>query len=625
MPDATSQSERAWPALSWGAGFWVLFCVMAVVVRGVRWDENYEFAQVLTGRIRYPAGHPLSVYVHGVFSGQTWLAALMMQCGAGAALLCGFRNVLFLLAAALPPFLFAAKLTGKNRWGHVAAFLTLEGVLLEFDGSYPVRIWPELYSNGQVGDGWALLTLFVLLAGGWRVSALLAGTLPAIHMGQVPGIGTLGALWLAGAWRRGEGASIRRAIPLGAGALAVCMVILLVADSQAPEMPQTGAYVVTGDPEPIWQAFVARADPHRRIPAGNSHVLLIGTILLAALAYKAEADPSRRRFYGGILLYTAVIATITWTTIATHALTLPSPPMLLLQWLPYRLANHAAPLLLAMAVSILANRRWTRPISVLLLVFALLRPYMSAFMSAEAWRAYLFNGEAVTFCLYGAALAALWQRESQTGSWNGLWALIAAIALAPYHQYGAACVSAGVIVGVCFWACRARIFAMAGGLAAVAVACLFSAGLMIENQRMHREHLARSESDRAVSRLLAEQAAPSAPLIAPLDTYALQARLDHPVLIDAATGSFLTYLPELAPAIQEMYGDVYGIRFDGPGAPVPWDQVWAGRDAAAWAALGRKYGSQYLLAPAGIAIQLPEAACVLRTESAVLYRIYEAP
>lgn len=624
MSGATSQNKRVCPALFQGAAFWVLFCVAAVVIRGVRWDENYEFAQVLTGLVPYPEGHPLSVYVHSIFSGQTWLAALMMRCGANATLLCGFRNVLFLLAAVLPPFLFTAAITGKNRWGHLAAFLMLEGVLMEFDGSYPIRVWPELYSNGQVGDGWALITLFALLAGYWRAAGALAGLLPAVHLGQLPGIGIIGLLWLARGSRQGDGAAIRRAILWGMVAVGLCLALLVFTRLQAPEMPETGAYAAAGDPQPIWQRFVAEREPHRRFPAGNSHVLLIGTLVLCTLARKRETDPLRARFYGGILLYTGIIAAITWITMAVHAATQPSPPLLLLQWLPYRLVNHIAPLLLAVAVSILANRERMRPIPVLLLVFALLRPFLGALMSTEVWRAYLFNGEAVTFALYGAALATLCH-DDQGHGWNGLWALFTAAALAPYHQYGAACVGSGVVLALLLGTYRARAFAMTGGIAAIAVACTCSAVVMLENQWAHREHLPKSELDNAVSEVLAEQASTGSPLIAPLDTYALQARIDHPVLIDAATGSFLTYLPALAPAIQAMYEDVYGIRFDGRGQGVPWNQVWAERDAPAWEALGRKYSAEFLLAPADIPVHLPEVTCVLRTDSAAFYRIYNAP
>ena len=618
------QEGKSALSFPWQAALWMLFCAMAVAVRGVRWDENYEFAQVLTGQVVYPEGHPLVVYLHSVFSGQTWLTALMMRCGAGPALVCGFRNVLFLLAGILPPYLFTVFLTGRVRWGCLAAVLTLEGVLMEFDGSYPIRVWPDLYSNGQVGDAWALLTLFALLTGGWRLAAGLAGALPAVHVGQVPGIGVLGLLWMGGAWRRGECGAIRRALPWGMAALALCAALYLLTLSSMPDWPESGVVTAAGQPEAIWQGFVAHEDPHRRFPAGNAQVLLVGTLLLAARARQRETNPARRRVYGGILLYTGVVAGITWMTMAVHYETQPAPPVWLLQWLPYRPVNHVAPLFLAVAVSVLANRPRTRPVPVLLLAFALLRPWMAWFTGEAVWRAYLFNGEAVAFALFGAALAVLLYDDGGRPL-RGWLALGAAAVLAPYHQFGAVCVAGGVALAFAPDLWRMRRMDRLGGAWAAGAVCAVSAAFMLQNQWTHREHLARSGLDRAVAQVLDTQALPSSPLIAPLDTYALQARLDHPVLIDAATGSFLTYLPRLGPAIQGIYEDVYGIRFDGAGGNIPWERVWAERSADSWAALGKRYGAQFLLSPAGIPLQLPGTACVLEADGARLYRLYETP
>jgi len=91
--------------MRWGVLFWLLFCVVAVLIRGVRWDETFEHAQVITGQAPYPEGHPLRVYVRGAFSLQTYASAAALALGAGPALVCGARNVLFLLGTVLPVFL----------------------------------------------------------------------------------------------------------------------------------------------------------------------------------------------------------------------------------------------------------------------------------------------------------------------------------------------------------------------------------------------------------------------------------------------------------------------------------------------------------------------------------------
>ena len=47
--------KRFW----WGCALWVAFSVVAMLLRGVRWDENFEFAQAMTGQVPYPDGHPM--------------------------------------------------------------------------------------------------------------------------------------------------------------------------------------------------------------------------------------------------------------------------------------------------------------------------------------------------------------------------------------------------------------------------------------------------------------------------------------------------------------------------------------------------------------------------------------
>jgi len=92
----SSSVERR--ALWGGVALWLLFCVAAVCVRGVRWEETYERAQVLLGVVSYPAGHPLFRYAHNAFTAQYYLSALLLRLVPGPAFVCGFRDVLFLAA-----------------------------------------------------------------------------------------------------------------------------------------------------------------------------------------------------------------------------------------------------------------------------------------------------------------------------------------------------------------------------------------------------------------------------------------------------------------------------------------------------------------------------------------------
>ncbi|MCF6284276.1 MAG: hypothetical protein L3K26_03695 [Candidatus Hydrogenedentes bacterium] len=171
----------------------ILFAIVAVLLRGIRWDETYEHAQIIAGHVTYPPGHPLAVYVHNAFSLQTYLSAALLKLGAGPAFLCGLRNILFLLASILPLYALVALMTRSTLAGLFSTLLLLQGILLEFDGSYPTMVWPEIYSNGHIGGGVVLLALVALLAGAHRSAFFLLGLIPCIHLGQWPPlVGTMG-------------------------------------------------------------------------------------------------------------------------------------------------------------------------------------------------------------------------------------------------------------------------------------------------------------------------------------------------------------------------------------------------------------------------------------------------
>src|SRR5690606_10721773 len=121
----------------------------------VRWDENYEFAQVIAGTVPYPPDHPLPQYVRGMFSLQTQSLAWLMAITENALLLNGARNVLCLFMTVFPAHLIALALTGRAVWGLSAGALTLMGVHTGFFSSYPIEVLPGLYSNGTVGMGCA--------------------------------------------------------------------------------------------------------------------------------------------------------------------------------------------------------------------------------------------------------------------------------------------------------------------------------------------------------------------------------------------------------------------------------------------------------------------------------------
>ena len=96
---------------------------------------------------------------------------------------------------------------------------------------------------------------------------------------------------------------------------------------------------------------------------------------------------------------------------------------------------------------------------------------------------------------------------------------------------------------------------------AYAMLALTAVILATGHQWRYRESLPQSPFERDTARLLEARGEPNALLLAEPYSYALQARTGHPILAEAATPSLISYLPRLAPGIDKLYSELYGIRF----------------------------------------------------------------
>ncbi|NIA14278.1 MAG: hypothetical protein GWP08_09360 [Nitrospiraceae bacterium] len=638
------RDRQAQRAVAIGVVLWVCFCVAIVVVRGVRWDETYEHAQVITRQVPYPDGHPLFRYCRSAFSLQTFLSAGMLSAGMGPAAICGFRNVLLLLSTVLPVFLFGAWLSRSALWGHVAALLALSGLFLEFDGSYPFAIWPGVFSNGPVGGLYALVTVYCLLNAHWRTAFLLVGLMPCVHIGQAPPVWGLAAVCAAwGVWR-GEGRKVAQGMVFAAIGLAICAAFFLFVRRFHVPAPIDGPFFSAADPLPIWRAYTA-SDIHRLFPPGNGQLALMGFLILTSLA---ALDAWRRTrsvvdgpaaVHAGLLIYGAGIAVAVWGIMLVHYAMGQQVPFLLVGWMPYRLINHIAPLLLAAVVGVLGDSRSTREartsrVQLLLLgalAYILLAPLFPRIVGEEVYRRYLAASDGVFFALYGAAFGVLAVRLTRTRR-DTLWIVALGIVLlaglAWYHQFGAACVAAGL--GASLVLSRVPRRETSGSIdivrsVALALMLVLFAVIFVQQWRDH-DSLPRSAFDKRVTFYLAESGEDTVMLAAQPDEFLLQARTGHPVLVETATASLMSYAPALGPGIDKVYGDVYGIHF-GPrshGEPPakPWREVWSERARAEWVRLSEEYGFGYVVAYDGLELDLP---VIFRDGGAALFAVPAAP
>jgi hypothetical protein len=616
-----------------GLLLWLLFCVAAVLLRGVRWDENYEFAQVLLGHVPYPEGHPLYQHVFHFLSLQPWSLAGLMALVPGPFAPNFLRNVMALAAVVLPAYLLAAGLTRRAVWGHAAALLMLMGIHQAFYSNYPVQVWPGLYSNGIAGQGWALAAFACLVTGRHRAGWLMTGLMPAVHLGQFPPLFAVAVLRLAWRWKTGSRPELRAALKWGGGGLLLSGLFVLLQHSFTVPPPLEGPYWSGADPGAVFRGYMEHHASHRAVPRGTGHIAMAMALLMSGLM--AWGSGRAVSAWTGIFAYIAAVCGIVWGVMAIHLLLGPAIPWLFIGWLPYRLMNHCLPLLIPGMVAYLAvelpESSITEPRSyhywgpaILIpaaLLYGILRPLMPLLTGEVFFERYLETGEAVFFVLYGAA-AALMLIARQRG--RALWLFLFAAGwagLAWKHQFGAACCAAGALSAVTLLlATRPRGTRWLHPLTYAAAAILLA--VLLYGQARNRQHLPLSGFEREVRALLAARGDEDAMILVRHQQEGLQARLGHPVMTDMAALTWIPYRPALGPAIAKMYRDLYGIRIapeEGEEAyAMPWYEVWPAKSRAEWRQLGVEYEFRYIIAPVFMDIDLP---CILEGAQTNLFEI----
>ena len=624
-----------------GLCFWFLFSVAIVFIRGVRWDEHWDLAQVILGRIPYPEEHFLFIWTRDVRNLPIYVSTIIARLTQGPELLNAFRNILWLLATTIPVYLIGTTLGRRALYGHVAVLFALSGLSAPFDASYPLYAWPAYFSNGHIGMGLGLLALAMLLAGWWRSASFLLGFMPCIHIihtAPVAGVALAMALW---AWQKGRTAHLRRALPWAIPGLIVSALLWTFATSVGA--PSSGPYYAAGDWEPIVKAYMSQgthwSKPGVAACFTNGNFILAATILLTLGAARAATATGRGALWSFMCLYLGLCAAAVWTMMALHWLFDTRLPYLLLASMPYRFTNHAALLSIAILPAVLAAPWRERPVARHLgtwilactLAFLALRGLLEGVVNDQIYIRYLAAADGLVYGLAGVAVGLLSVDLASDRRfclpWAGAW--LATIALTALdHQFGPGC----FLVGFAVVAARAKFSAapdagtpgqarhdMLPHVAALLLAAVALLKITADEWRT-RETLPVSEFDRAVASHLQELGEPAAMVASYPTQHRLQSRIGHPVLADAASADSLVYSPELAPSIQKIFSDVYGIRFHpSPDSDAPsWNEIWVGRDHDDWVELSHRYGFSFVISPNDTPLDL---AAALPGPEDTLYRI----
>lgn len=650
--------------LYWGMAAWCSFSVAAVALRGVRWEETYEAALVITRAAAYPEGHPIYVYFRNLFSAQNHLTAAIFLLVQNPLVLCGLRNVLFLIFTVVPAFLLGSVLTRRALCGHAAAAFVLLGVHVNFQSYYPINVWPSFFSVGPIGAGWVLLILACAAAQRWPMAFLLTGLLPAVHLGQAPGLCLLFAAAAGAAFLTRRAACLPwRAWPWAAAGLALSLVFYGIHVALRAPLPDAGPYYAEGDVRAIWAAYTALHDVHRSFPRfgpfGHTVAAMLLLLFLSAIAARREylrLAPARP--FTWIFAYAVGVAGIVWGILAIHTALGAATPFLLIGWMPYRLANHLAMLLPPVSVALLFTaaqhgglpRRPPFPLMAALALGAAW-PLLRWGLPAQIAARYFETADCLIFFLSGGAamagVLALWSLDRFRAAWL-LLGLFGLMGLWAYHQFAAACATAGILTQLLEGMGRARKWGtpnaesgMSGAFSVERLGlsrnlqplCLFGPKgptrpssptekmppqralffatalcmlIVVEQtaiQAWHRESLPVTNFQRAVAARLAERGESTAMLLTPYWNIEWLGRTGHPVMADYQTAHLMSYMPRLAPALKKMFRDLYGIEVDQPERPLL--EPWVARTPEEWKTLGEEYGFRYVISPDNRPLHLP--------------------
>jgi len=615
-----------------GALGWVVFSVIAVALRGVRWEETYEHALIITGLAPYPEGHPCFVYCRNIFSGQSYLSALLLHIVDSPLLVNGYRNVLQLAFCTVPVFLLGARFSGTARYGHVSVVLVLLGIHQGLQSYYPIESWPHMYAIGQIGTGYALLVLALLLYGCWRTVWFLLGLMVGIHVGQLPVIGLVaGIQWIACLYR-GDRRRVLQALGYFVLGLVPCAIFFAVKSQLYVPLPTEGAYAATGDIHAIWAAYTERYDLHRGFarlnPFWKSWIGVAFVLALAGLgAGSGRSKPENAQDHRWVALYAAILSLAVGAIWIAHQAMGGDLPFLALAWMPYRLTNHLAILLVPLALGALAHspaeKSWPpyapRVVVFGVLLWLMLVPLWQRVLPEDSFTRYVGNTDTALWLLCGGALAAAgYGAAAQRRFQPALYVLAGcgALILGWLSPFALAVCLAGLLAFALLVRYE-RFCELAGPINAyqdIALAILLAH--LVIGQVAQRDHLSVHPLQREVVDYLAARGEPDAMLVPPYWDVAWLARTGHPIFADYQAAHHMTYLPQLAPALKKMHAEVYGFPVDGDaGTPLA---PWPGRSPEEWRALAEAYGFAYVLAPSEMTLTIPP---VLQGQPYNLYHV----
>ncbi len=640
-----------------GAIICVMYSVLNVWVGGTYQDEVIVPAQIITGAVHYPAGHPHAIFYIQAYSLQNYLAAGFWAWVPNAFALSALRNILFLFLSIYVPFALTLQLTRRPFWGYLAAALTVSETSILLKGVYPLWVFPNAISQGHIGTQVALLIIVLLLAGQWWIGGILLGALPSIHPAMALAVYPWSILYLfkSNAGLRAQGWK-RLFVGVSCG-LAICLLLAGIIYIRSSNLTLPAPYNGQANGALIRQTFIAFTDVHRRPFSIESLGYLFNPLAFFAIGilllwgtYRDQRKGLREPGHADIF-WILLLGVIAWVIVYGAGILLELfgvLPVWMDVVMPFRFSNLTASIIIPLTVAGIAwsyhkmSERQRLGAMLLVIALAALEGILIVTNRIRAIDYLLF----ITWGLFlGLDLLVHWQDRA-----HRLLSVLAVLALGGVLVLLFHSTRQGVILLLTFllsvglvllvdklrWSrillgqdrerqmsmilLGACVFAGIAGLVQYKVWDAWMSSYDHSGNRVPRWDVV-SQSDRELIDWFAANTQPDEivlPSLAP--RIYLQAKTGHPVLFEQETLWLMTYMPSVASTVGTMTRDLFGIDYANPEQlkrlsaddslppDVPaWSAAWQTRTLGEWETLGKKYGFRLVLSSTPFPLNLPVA------------------
>jgi hypothetical protein len=625
-----------------GAAAAAAYALLYVLVNGVVLDETVVPAQIITGTVSYPPGHPHDVYYRHTYSLFNYLGAAVWSVAPNALALSAIRNWLYVFVSILSVYVPTVVLTRRSLWGFVAVWLVILQTQVRFQSVYPMHTFPVYYSSGHIGLHTAILAVALVLAGMPRTGGFLVGLLPSVHLTLAIPAFAASVYHILRNRRAPDGRTVRTlSVAITAG-LAVSALVAVIPLWLGGDRAAVAPYIVHGDSAFIREQFRLMTDFHRRgLHVASFGYLMnpvafvcIGALLLSLL---------RERNKGTLAALWAIfiMATVAWAFVvvgimASLGVRLPEHVHAVM---PMRFSNYTAALALPLTAAALQHTTASLTRARAVTASAIFALFVIAVTGLRANPTLLPGGEIIggyaIFFVWGmlVAFASASPGRLRLSTVCGTLMAVALVLIKPdvillVGVVGAA-VATGLAVRLVALVCerRPRLTALmqSGGVAALVagLAIALVVELPFSQQRRMSHGFLRfdilSNDDVRMRTWLSENASPDDLILSAILPRALiQAKTGHPVLLETETLWLMTYMPSIAPVVAAMTSDLYGVDYTNPAqlrtlcpngqvgvyvCPV-WYKIWRRRTHDEWRSLADKYRFHFVVCGSDVTLQL---------------------